>query len=127
MRKTWLLLLLAGCTPPPLACTFPGTSPMLVAQLYFGRANIPDNAWATFAADTLTPSFPDGFTALDAAGQWREAPDKRVEREPSKLVIVAAPDTATTRDNLGAVIAAYKTRFNQKSVGLILDTKCASF
>src|ERR1700712_4509101 len=127
MRKTWLLLLLAGCTPPPQACTLPGTSPMLVAQLYFGRADIPDTAWTTFAADTLTPGFPDGFTALDAAGQWREAPDKPIGREQSKLVIVAAPDTITTRDNLSAVIAAYRTRFAQKSVGLILDTKCASF
>ena len=127
MHKTWLLLLLAGCTPPPQACTFPGTSPMLVAQLYFGRANIPDTAWAAFAADTLTPNFPDGFTALDAAGQWREAPDKPIEREPSKLVIVATPDTETTRGNLAAVIAAYRTRFGQKSVGLILDAKCASF
>ena len=130
MGKTWLLgtLWLAGCTPPVAqACTFPGTSPMLVAQLFFGRANVADPAWAAFAADTLTPRFPNGFTALDAAGQWREAPDKPVEREPSKLVIAAAPDTETTRDNLSAVIAAYQTRFHQKSVGLILSTQCALF
>lgn len=130
MGKIWLLgtLWLAGCTPPaPQACTFPGTSPMLVAQLFFGRANVADPAWAAFAADTLTPRFPNGFTTLDAAGQWREAPDKPVEREPSQLVIAAAPDTETTRDNLSAVIAAYQTRFHQKSVGLILITKCALF
>ena len=47
MGKIWLLgtLWLAGCTPPaPQACTFPGTSPMLVAQLFFGRANVADPA-----------------------------------------------------------------------------------
>jgi hypothetical protein len=129
MRQTWLFgaLLLAGCTPQPQACTFPGTSPMLVAQLFFGRAGIADAAWAAFAEDTLTPGFPDGFTALDAAGQWREGQDKPIGREPSQLVIVAAPDTPATSDNLRAVIAAYRARFAQKSVGLILESRCASF
>jgi hypothetical protein len=122
----WLLL--AGCSPQaPQACAFPGTSPMLVAELYFGRGNVPDAAWASFAADTLTARFPDGFTALDAAGQWREGPGQPIGREPSKVVIVAAPDTQATRDSIGDAMAAYRSRFDQKSVGLVLDRRCASF
>ena len=134
-RVSWLSaalaggITLAGCTAPaaPQACSFPGTSPMLVAELFFGRTDVDDTAWAGFAEDTLTTRFPDGFTVLDAAGQWREAPGKPIGQERSQLVIIAAPDTQATRDNLQALMAAYRGRFHQKSVGLVLEAKCASF
>jgi hypothetical protein len=123
------LLLLAGCTPAPrqAACAFPNTAPMLVAQLYFGRGNVSDGAWASYAEDILTPHFPDGFTVLDGAGQWREAPGSPIGREASKLVIVATDDTPAAQDRLQQVMATYRSRFNQKSVGLILERACASF
>ncbi len=128
----WLLLVamaLAGCASPsaPQACSFTGTSPMLVAELFFGRADVDDTAWAGFVADTLTARFPDGFTAVDAAGQWREAPGKPIGQERSQLVIIAAPDTQATRDNLQALMATYRGRFHQKSIGLVLEAQCASF
>lgn len=129
MRIGWLfagLLALAGCASPP-DCPYPGTSPMLVAQLFFGRGNVPDASWAAFAAGPLTENFPDGFTALDAAGQWREAQGQPIGHEPSQLVIVAAPDTPATREHLRTVMAAYRNRFAQKSVGLILEPSCAAF
>jgi hypothetical protein len=119
---------LAGCTPQaPDACSFPNTSPVLVAQLFFGRGAVTDEAWTAFAADTLTHHFPDGFTVIDAAGQWRESPGSPIGRETSKLVVVAAPDTPATRDHLRDLIAAYRERFQQKSVGLVLERACASF
>ncbi len=136
MRGSWLCAgllgwpLLTGCTPVPAAdtvCGFPGTAPMLVAELFFGRGNVTDAGWASFAADTLTAKFPDGFTVLDAAGQWREAPGQPIARENSQLVIVAAPDTQATRDRLAEAMALYRSRFDQKSVGLVLDRACASF
>ena len=131
-RAKWLwlgALALAGCASPaaPQACGYPGTSPMLVAELFFGRGNVDDAAWAGFTADTLTERFPDGFTVLNAAGQWREAPGQPIGRENSQLVIIAAPDSQATRDNLRDLMAAYRSLFQQKSVGLILDTRCASF
>jgi hypothetical protein len=129
MRRTRaipLCLLLSSCAPPE-TCAFPKTSPMLIAELFFGRANVTDPAWAAFTADTLTPNFPDGFTELAAAGQWREAPRQPIGREASQLVIIAAPDTPATRDHLLAVIATYRQKFDQKSVGLILESRCATF
>ena len=49
---------------------------MLVAELFFGRdipgrAPLNETEWRAFAADTVTPNFPDGFTSFDAEGQWR--------------------------------------------------------
>ena len=100
---------------------------MLVAQLYFGRANVADTAWSVFVADTLTAHFPDGFTAVAARGQWREAPGQPIGQEASEMVIVAAPDTLATHRHLRDVMAAYRERFAQKSVGLILEPACAAF
>ena len=134
MQMRWIhamplmLPLLTGCAlRAPEACSFSGTSPMLVTELFFGRGDVTDAAWASFAADTLTKHFPDGFTVLDGVGQWRQAPGQPIAREGSKLVIIAAPDTETTREHLRDVITAYRAATGQKSVGLILETKCASF
>lgn len=120
------LLALTGCASPP-NCPYPGTSPMLVAQLYFGRADVADTAWSAFVSDTLTAHFPDGFTAVAARGQWREAPGQPIGQEASEMVIVAAPDTPATHQHLKDVMAAYRERFAQKSVGLILEPACAAF
>ena len=100
---------------------------MLVVELFFGRANVSDAAWQQFATQTLTVRFPDGFSTWDAAGQWRAAPDKPISREASKLVIIAADDSATSRARLEAVMADYRTRFNQQSVGIVLNRACAAF
>ena len=120
-----MAVLLLGCTDascPPLA-----SSRMQVAELFFGRNAIDDAMWASFAADTLSEQFPDGFTVLDGRGQWRAGPASAIVREPSTLVIVAAPDTPATRERLAAVIEAYRTRFAQQSVGLVMGNACAAF
>ena len=49
---------------------------MLVAELFFGRSiagrgPLSDAEWAGFAAEVVTPNFPDGFTVMDGEGQWR--------------------------------------------------------
>ncbi len=43
---------------------------MLEYHLFFGRASVTDPAWAEFTARVITPQLPDGFTVLDANGQW---------------------------------------------------------
>ncbi|RYE76424.1 MAG: DUF3574 domain-containing protein, partial [Hyphomicrobiales bacterium] len=43
------------------------------------------------------------------------------------LVLIAVPDEAGNRDKLAAIAEAYKHRFDQQSVGLILKPACASF
>jgi hypothetical protein len=130
--------MLGGCAEPAAVCTAPASHAMLVAELFFGRnvapafqrefgTTVTDSQWAAFARDVLTPAFPDGLTALDARGQGRDPATGVISREPSTLVIVAAPDTDQTRRGLDAVMAQYRVQFHQQSVGLVLRRECANF
>jgi hypothetical protein len=105
---------------------------MLVAELFFGRriggrAPLSDAEWAEFAARTITPNFPDGFTVFDGEGQWRNPRTGHIARDPTKILIVAAKRTPDLAPRLSAVIDAYKARFHQQSVGLITRDACAAF
>jgi hypothetical protein len=130
--------MLGGCAEPGVVCNAPAGHAMLVAELFFGRnvtpgdqrelgTTVTDAQWAAFARDVLTPAFPDGLTALDAKGQWRDPATGVISREPTTLVIVAAPDTDQTRRALDAVMAQYRVQFHQQSVGLVLRRECANF
>jgi hypothetical protein len=127
--------LVAGCAPmAPLrdSCLLPGEQRMLVAELFFGRriagrAPLTDAEWAEFAAQTVTPNFPDGFTAFDGEGQWRNPRTGRIVADPTKILLVAARRTPDLARRLSAVIDAYKTRFHQQSVGVITRDSCAGF
>ncbi|HVC57008.1 MAG TPA: DUF3574 domain-containing protein [Stellaceae bacterium] len=105
---------------------------MLVAELFFGR-NIPgrgmlsDAEWAAFAAGTVTANFPDGFTAFDGEGQWQNPATHQIAREPTKILLVAVRRSPDLARRLAAVIAAYKGRFHQQSVGIITRDACAAF
>jgi Protein of unknown function (DUF3574) len=132
------LLLLAGCmetgvtTPPSYACLLAAEQRMLVAELFFGR-NVPDRPplsdaeWADFAAQTVTPNFPDGFTVTDGDGQWQNPVTGRIARERTKILLVAAKRQPDLASRLSAVIEAYKSRFHQQSVGVITRDSCAAF
>jgi hypothetical protein len=119
-------------SPPPYACLLPSEQRMLVAELFFGR-NIKDRApltdleWLTFAADTITPNFPDGFTVFDGYGQWRNPQTGHIAHDPTKILLVAAKRGPDLADRLRAVIDAYKARFHQQSVGIITRDSCAAF
>ncbi len=112
------LLLLSSCARPcPTGLArLPGT------ELFFG-GSIPRADWADFAARTLTPAFPDGFTTYDAQGQWR-APDGRTVREGTRVVQVFGAEAARQADS---VAAAYRARFHQVSVGIVGAEACAAF
>ncbi|MSP31192.1 MAG: DUF3574 domain-containing protein, partial [Acetobacteraceae bacterium] len=121
-----LALLVQGCSrgesvADPSSCKFHGAKPMLVAELAFGRnvkggPGVSDADWAEFQRDILTGQFPDGLTVMDAVGQWSDPRAKRMVSEPSKFVILAAPDTQATAQGLRVVTDAYKRRFGQESV-----------
>ena len=105
---------------------------MLVAELFFsrsvkGREPVADAEWLEFAARTITPNFPDGFTVFDGEGQWRNPQTGHVARDPTKILLVAAKRTPDLARRLSAVIDAYKARFHQQSVGLITRDSCAAF
>ena len=105
---------------------------MLVAELFFGRnirgrGALSDAEWAQFAAQVVTPNFPDGFTVTDGNGQWQNPATREITRQPTRIVLIAAKRTPDLAARLSAVIDAYKTRFNQQSVGIITRDSCAGF
>jgi Protein of unknown function (DUF3574) len=138
LAATLALLVLADCAPsPPMSsgpdsCPVPTERPVLVAELFFGRAirgraPLSDAEWTEFAAHTITPNFPDGFTVLDGAGQWRNPRTGQIVREPTKILLVAAKHTSEVVPRLSAVIDAYEAEFHQQSVGIITRKACAAF
>jgi uncharacterized protein DUF3574 len=139
--RRWLAVLaalaLAGChsaaapEAAPYMCLLPSEQRMLVAELFFGRAiagrgDLTEAEWTNFAADTITPNFPDGFTAFDGDGQWR-GPRGTIVRERTKIVLVAAKRAPDLTGRIQAVIDAYKARFRQQSVGIVTRDSCAAF
>jgi hypothetical protein len=114
-----------------VACNAP-QRPMQQIELMFGRSiaghlRVGEAAWSRFLAREITPRFPDGLTVLDAAGQWRDPVGGRLVREPGKMVIIVTADEAPARERIAAIVAAYKQRFRQRSVGVISRPVCAAF
>jgi hypothetical protein len=105
---------------------------MTVAKLLFGRGAygrrlVTDSGWRDFLAREVTPRFPDGLTTFDAAGQWRDPPSGTISREASKVVMIAFRGDPTAHERLNAIAEAYKRRFSQKSVGIVISSACVSF
>jgi hypothetical protein len=111
---------------PALQCSG-AQKPWVVADLLFGRTHVSEASWARFLVAEVTPRFPDGFTVLDANGQWRAPGSQKISRERSKMLTIALPPGADNDERLQKIIEAYKTRFKQQSVGLILRPACVSF
>ena len=91
---------LAGCSASPAsstapyACLLPFEQRMLVAELFFGRgiagrAPLTDAEWAEFAAQTIAPNFPDGFTVFDGRGPLAQPATGYAVGERTKILIVA--------------------------------------
>ena len=125
-----LVALVAGLNAagaqPALQCTG-GQKSWVVAELLFGREHVTEARWARFLADDVTPRFPDGLTVIDARGQWRAPGSDKIAKQRSKVVMIAMPPRADNDERLQKIIQAYKARFKQQSVGLILRPACVSF
>jgi hypothetical protein len=103
-----------------------------VAELLFGRdighrLGVSEHAWARFVAREITARFPGGFTVTEASGQWRDGASGAIVHEPSKRVEIVMPETADDDSRLDAVVSAYKRRFHQQSVAMIIHPACVSF
>jgi hypothetical protein len=140
-----MVLFLSGCaaslepsTSPSSAqaaaysCLLPAEQPMLVAELFFGRGikgrePLSDAEWAEFAAQAITPNFPDGFTVFDGEGQWRNPQTGHIAHDRTKILLVAVKREPDLARRLSAVIDAYKTKFQQQSVGVVTRDSCAAF
>jgi hypothetical protein len=131
---------LGGCvTPAPAGsataargCGAGGTAPMLAYELFFGRINggggpVTDSAWDGFLAAVVTPNLPDGYTAWNAAGAWRNPADGHRVREPSMVVLAVLPAGAPGQTAIARIRAAYAAQFHQASVGLTVTATCGAF
>jgi hypothetical protein len=103
-----------------------------VAELMFGRdignrVGVSQSAFARFVEREMTPRFPDGLTITEAIGQWRDRDTGTIVREPSKHVEIVLPGHADDAARLEEIVAAYKRRFRQHSVGLIVRDACVAF
>ena len=104
----------------------------VIAELMFGRniggrLGVTETKWRRFVDREITPRFPAGLTIYDARGQWQDSKRKTIVREASKIVMIVLPGEAADHDRLGEIMSAYKTRFRQDSVGLIVRPACVSF
>ena len=109
-----------------------GAQSTAVAELLFGRKigdriGVTEAAWGRFLDREVSPRFPDGLTVVDAAGQWRDQTRKRVIREPSKVVTIVLKDAAGDQERIDQIVTAYKHRFRQQAVGVIIRPACVSF
>lgn len=127
-----LALALAGGARAQMVDCRSGQRPTEVAQLLFGRnignrIGVSESAWSRFVEREIVPRFPDGHTVYDAIGRWRDRAADRVVREPSKIVEIVLPGTPEDMVRLNEIVEAYKGRFKQRSVGIIVRPACVSF
>ena len=105
---------------------------MLVVTLYFGdsvpgRGPVTAGEWKRFAADVITPAFPDGFTVSDGEGLWRDPASGEIVREDSKVLTVAVAETPALAGKIKAVMDIYDKKFDQTSVGITTEDACGAF
>jgi Protein of unknown function (DUF3574) len=127
-----LLLALSGSANAQLVDCRGGQKPSQVAELMFGRKigdriAVSEGDWGRFVDREITPRFPDGLTVFNAAGQWRDKSSNKIVREPSKIVQIVLPGDDGEFARLNEIAEAYKTRFKQQSVGVIVRPACVSF
>jgi hypothetical protein len=127
-----LALTLAGNANAQLLECRGGQRPTQVAELLFGRnvgkhLGVSESAWGRFVDREIVPRFPDGLTVYDASGRWRDRTSDRLVREPSKIVHIVLPGDPQDIARLNEIVEAYKARFKQQSVGVIVRPACVSF
>jgi hypothetical protein len=138
-----LSLALAGCAgatspnPGNLAqrvasgggCTPSGTA-YVRTTLYFGltrpAGTVSEPEWQGFLQGEVTSRFPNGFTVLEADGQWRRA-DGTVGRERTKILVVVHDGRPAAYSALIAIVTDYKKKFEQESVLWETASVCAAF
>ncbi len=125
-----LVLALAGCAAQPVASVHttnpssatlqgdaarPAQAKWLRTELYFsigplegGPGTVSPTRWREFLDQEVTARFPDGFTAYDAYGQWRDQGAVQPERLSTKVIVVLHEDTAQNNANIEAIRLAYK-------------------
>jgi hypothetical protein len=127
-----ILVLWSGAATAQAPDCRAGLAARQVAQLMFGRniggrLGVSEAEWGRFVDREISPRFPDGLTVLDAKGEWRDSARKTLVHEPSKLVEIVLPGKPDDAERLEQIAAAYKSRFRQQSVGIVVQGACVSF
>lgn len=108
-----LTLVLAGCAGV-------SSDHWTRSEMYFGLQRrdgsaVTEHERKSFVEEVVTPHFPAGLTVFDGAGQWRNAAG-RIEREPSKVLVILHPNTEAVDAKVDEVRRLYCERFNQEAV-----------
>ena len=127
-----LALALTGAANAQLLDCLGGQRPAQLAELMFGRnigarIGVREDDFGRFVDREITSRFPNGLTVFNAAGQWRDEASNKIVREPSKIVQIVLPGRVDDVARLNGIVEAYKTRFKQHSVVMIVRPACVSF
>ena len=127
-----LALALSGSAGAQTIACHAGLEPREVAELLFGRKignrlGVSETQWGRFVDAEISPRFPDGLTVFDAKGEWRDSVRKTIVHEPSKVVEIVLPGKPDDVAALDQIAQAYKSRFRQQSVGIVVRAACVSF
>jgi Protein of unknown function (DUF3574) len=106
--------------------------PMIEIVMMFGRniggeLGVSETLWSEFVAREITPRFPAGLTIDDALGQWRDPERETLIQEPSKELRIIVPEGTAVDGEIAAIVDAYKERFQQQSVAVMMRPACVSF
>ncbi|MDZ4869967.1 MAG: DUF3574 domain-containing protein [Alphaproteobacteria bacterium] len=131
-----LTLGLAGCVAPragsaPASACATGDA-MVETQLFFGLSKptggtVSGRDWDAFVAREVSPRFPEGFSVIDGAGFWRDGATQKTISEKSKVVVRLHPPSAEANQAIGAIVDAYKVKFEQEAVLRVDRPVCATF
>ena len=127
-----LLLALTGGAGAQLVDCRGGQKPSQVAELMFGRKigdriGVSEIEWGRFVDREITPRFPAGLTVFNASGRWQDRSNNKIVHEPSKIVQIVLSGEVDDIPRLNEIAEAYKSRFKQQSVGVIVRPACVSF
>ena len=115
-----IALTAAAIAQPSLQCSG-AQKPWTVAELLFGRGNVSDFELESLSSTRRSRrAFPMGSRSMTRAASGGIRRASKISRERSKVVMIAMPPDAGNEAKLQEIIEAYKTRFKQQSVGLIL-------
>ncbi|SFU40555.1 Protein of unknown function [Polaromonas sp. YR568] len=124
-------ILLAGCATLSEPRCASNEQRLVSDLLYFGTAKpggiVSSEEWSEFLRGTVTPKFPEGLSAWQASGQWRSAATGAIVSEASHVLNLVHPETPAAEAAVQAVVADYKSRFQQEAVLRVKNTACVSF
>ena len=119
---------LVAATPKPFACE--AISQHATVELVFARVaseapgpGVSEADFSRFLTDQIAPRFHDGLTVIDAQNL---SPRPADVYGPAKVVMIVLPGHPDDGEQIEAIRAAYKGRFNQQSVLEMTHQNCVT-